>query len=479
MLIYDTEKRGDKPLYEFLYDCIKKDIHAGVLKSGDRLPSRRQMAMDNGIAEITVANAYSQLVTEGYITSREKRGYFVAMDLEAITYDNTFTVPEGKKVDVQAFDEKCPCQDLAKKPGVNLTDGSLPEEAFPFDTWSKLARRVLTESRAECIKTPEPRGLQALREAIAGYLERARGFSPNPEHIIVGPGSGYLSNVLLSLLGPDSMVAVEDPGYMCICKIYEFSGHKCLHIPVDENGLITDGLNGSDIKMIHVSPSHHFPMGCVMSAPRRAALCSWAEETGAWIVEDDYDSEFRFEGRPVPPIVASNPGRVIYMNTFTRTLSPSLRIAYMILPDELYEKYSGRLDFSSGTVSTSEQLTLASFISEGYYERHLNRTRNFYKKRKKAIFEEMENSGLSDYFSCEGDGSGMTFILRAKRKMNEKKFMDYLRRYGWSLNSLQEYCYNNRVFSPAGFVVNFGSLSEEQFAQAARVMCEALRKRNV
>jgi len=475
MLIYDTDKKGDKPIYEYIYECIKKDIHSGVLKSGERLPSRRQMALDNGIAEITVANAYSQLITEGYIESREKRGYFVSSDMECLCSDSGCEDRGGKK--------SCDLSGLLCEPGVtsddsviNLTDASLPEEAFPFDTWSRIARKVFTEDRSACIRTPEARGLRALRVAISGYLERARGFSADPDHIIVGPGCEYLSNTLLQLIGASAMVAVEDPGYMCICKVYEFSGHKCLHIPVDENGLISDRLEGSNVRMIHVSPSHHFPTGCVMSAARRAALVSWAQRTDAWIVEDDYDSEFRFEGKPVPPIAASNPERVIYMNTFTRTLSPSLRIAYMVLPDELYDVYSKRMDFVSGTVSTPEQLTLASFISEGYYERHLNRMRNLYRKRKKAIFEEMELSGLSEFFDIEGDGSGMTFMLRGKLPFDHKCFMSGIRERGLSLNSLDEYCYNDHVFSPVRYVVNFGCLPEDRFAYAAKVICEVMRK---
>ncbi len=474
MLIYDTEKKGDKPIYEYIYECIKSDIHSGVLKSGEKLPSRRQMALDNGIAEITVANAYSQLVTEGYIESREKRGYFVASDMDCVCSGRTDSARENRICDLQSgLCEPNPVGNDEKV--INLTDASLPEETFPFDTWSRIARKVFNEDRSACIRTPEARGLQVLRQAIAGYLEKARGFSADPDHIVVGPGCEYLSNTLLQLIGRNAMVAVEDPGYMCICKVYEFSGHKCLHLPVDENGLITENLAGNNIRMIHVSPSHHFPTGCVMSAARRASLVSWARESGAWIVEDDYDSEFRFEGKPVPPISASDPERVIYMNTFTRTLSPSLRVAYMVLPDELYDVYSERMDFVSGTVSTSEQLTLASFISDGYYERHLNRMRNFYRKRKKAIFEEMESSGLSEYFDCEGDGSGMTFMLRGKLPFDDKKFIAGIREKGLSLNSLDKYCCKERIYSPVRYVVNFGLLTEEQFAYAAEIMCDVMR----
>ena len=473
MLIYDFDKRGKKSIYEYLYECIKKDIHKGKFKGGDKLPSRRQMASDNGIAEITVASAYAQLVTEGYIESREKRGYFVSSDIEEIA--SVFENEECKKKRPTANrGSECAGSDNDGSV-INLSDGNLPASTFPFSTWSKIARKILSEECDEVVKAPESRGLLVLREAIAGYLSRSRGFSPDPEHIIIGPGSEYLSSILLHLIGGSAIVATEDPCYTNLMKLYENSGHKCRHIPVDENGLITDKLTDSNIKLIHVSPSHQFPLGCVMSASRRSALLAWAEKENAWIVEDDYDSEFRFEGRPVPPLSATDPSRVIYMNTFSRTLSPSIRIAYMVLPDELYEIFLKKHSFHSGSVSTLEQLTLASFISEGFYERHLNRVRNYYRKRKNRIFEIAEKGPLSAYFACEGDGSGMTFILRSRSDETEDTFIKKIETGGVLLNSAEEYCYNKTNALKSRYVVNFGMVSEECFEKASRIICSALR----
>ena len=267
---------------------------------------------------------------------------------------------------------------------------------------------------------------------------------------------------------------IEHPAVLETCKFLEKFGFEVTYLPVDESGIITSSLPGKGIKLIHVSPSHHFPLGCVMSASRRASLLSWAEEENAWIAEDDYDSEFRFEGRPVPPIASYDHARVVYMNTFSRTLSPSIRIAYMVLPDELYEKYMEKFMYQSGSVSTLEQLTLASFISQGYYERHLNRVRNLYKKRKKAIFDIALTGALSKCFELEGDGSGMTFILKSKVETDEG-FINYLSKQGLILKPLSEYCFNESDFAKNRYVVNFGSVTEEQFKKAAQVMCKALR----
>ncbi len=472
-MILNLQKKGEKPIYEYLYESIRDEIVSGKLKSGDKLPSRRQMALDNGIAEITVANAYAQLVTEGYIESREKSGYFVSRDIYLIP-ETTSKPRKQENCPVKRFLCCKKKEQAASRKEINLSNSGLPEETFPFDTWSKLARRILSEDRGECIKAPEVRGLSTLRESIAGYLERSRGFKPDPERIIVGPGTEYLCNILLSLLDKDAAVALEDPGYRNIGRLFEGSGHKCHHLPVDENGLITSELKGKGIKLIHVSPSHHFPLGCVMSAPRRATLVSWASEENAWIAEDDYDSEFRFEGRPVPPIVSYDSDRVIYMNTFSRTLSPSIRIAYMVLPPELYEIFMEKFEYHSGSVSTLEQLTLAAFISEGYYERHLNRVRNYYKKRKKAIFDMALEDDISEFFEIEGDGSGMTFILKSHTDTDDR-FVNVLKKHGVLLNPLKEYYYNDSDYSDNRFVVNFGYVNEEQFKNAAHLMCKALR----
>lgn len=501
MLIPNIKNRGKKPIYECIYEYIKGEILSGKLKGGEKLPSRRQMALDNGVAEITVAGAYAQLLTEGYIESREKRGYFVLPQ----PVDNR-EQPEKKGVDaVNIRDRKkayinsdkkkedCSPGDIQNKsnhPGnnmtqasetcirINLSDSSLPEDIFPFDTWSKLTRRILSMERVECIKAPSPQGLLDLRIAISDYLRDSRGFYADPEKIVIAPGTEYLNEMVLYLIGGVRFVAMEDPGYPAISTLYENSANKCLHIPVDKYGLITEGLEGQNIKLIHVSPSHHFPLGVIMSAPRRAELSAWAARADAWIVEDDYDSEFRFEGRPVPPFVSTYPDRVVYMNTFSRTLSPSIRMAYMVLPDSLYDIYVRKLSARSGAVSTLNQLTLRSFISEGYYERHINRMKNYYRKRKSAI-KEIASDKLSDFFECEGDGSGMMFLLKPKAKKvikKEETFLINLKKRGIILNSTGDYCYNRLVIPNNRYIVNFGSVTEDDFEEASHIICDVIKE---
>ena len=488
-MIVDLKKRENKPIYECLYEFIKAEIISGRLKKGEKLPSRRQMALDNGIAEITVANAYAQLVTEGYIESREKSGYYVLAlsEQESEQRDESVVLATiGQKY--QGFSNvhaDLPSTGANEKQHIqkiiaNFSDSSLPENTFPFDTWSKLTRRILSMERSECIKSPSAQGIPELRKAIADYLERSRGFSCDPSRIVIAPGTEYLNEMLLKLIGGVSFVAMEDPGYPAISRLYENSANKCIHIPVDESGLITDELKDKNIKMVHVSPSHHFPLGVVMSASRRAALAGWASENDAWIVEDDYDSEFRFEGRPVPPLASSYPDRVVYMNTFSRTLSPSIRVAFMVLPKGLYDIYNDKMTYRSGGVSTLNQLTLRSFISEGYYERHINRMKNFYRKRKNAIREIAENGCFSEFFECEGDGSGMMFLLKPLPGndilKNGETIIKKLENQGIILNSVNDYCYNKLVMTNNRYIVNFGHVTEENFERASQIICDVLRK---
>lgn len=255
-----------------------------------------------------------------------------------------------------------------------------------------------------------------LREAIANHLMEFRGMEVDAENIIIGAGTEYLYSIIVQLLGRDSVIAVEDPGYRKIGKVYESNGVECLHLPIDNSGIQTKALLGKKIDAVHISPSHHFPTGRVMPVSRRQHLIHWAIENNGFIIEDDYDSEFRFSGRPIPTMVGMDKERVIYMNTFSKTLAPSIRIAYMVLPDRLMEKFHTKLNFYSGTVSSFEQYTLANFIAGGYYERHINRMRNYYRDYRNKIINAIKQSALYPKVTIEEENAGLHFILGIKKK---------------------------------------------------------------
>ena len=476
-MLYDMEKRGSKSLYEYLYDCIKEDVLSGALPAGEKLPSKRELARDLGIARITVENAYAQLIIEGYVTARERSGYFVSPDVAR----------QAPAVQKQGAGKDMPSQSGMSTGGkkgagadkeqtqewlVDFSSARLKRDAFPFATWTKLMRRTM-EDRAEAfLEKPESMGVPKLREAIAGYLRKAKGLSVSADRIIVGPGTEYLHHLILQLVGPSRMVAVEDPGYKKVGRIYESHGLKCLHVPVDKNGLMAERLWNSNAKLVHLSPSHHFPTGCVMPIGRRKKLLEWARTEGAYLVEDDYDSEFRFDGRPVPTLAGLDDEVVIYLNTFTKTLAPSIRIAYMVLPEVLLEKYRERLSFYSGSVSSFEQYTLAAFIQEGYYERHVSRMRNYYRQQREKILQALSESPLSGRVTLEEHGSGLHFILKVRGIREDEKWLKALEKQGIRLLPVAAFCYGGQEKYRHQFLIYYSDLERTDLKKAFEIMAE-------
>ncbi|MBP5263775.1 MAG: PLP-dependent aminotransferase family protein [Lachnospiraceae bacterium] len=487
MLTYDLEKRGKKPLYEYLYYCIREDILQGNLKAGEKLPSKREMAGGYGIALITVENAYAQLIIEGYVTAKEKRGYFVnrvalaeaqtmpknaTPTMQKSTPENSSASGRQSAAAAAASSGRQSVQEAQASPPawIDLSSSNLRRDAFPFATWTRLMRRIMEDREEAFLRKPESTGVPELREAISEYLRKAKGLSVTPDRIVVGPGTEYLHHLILQLVGPSRIVAVEDPGYKKVGQIYEAHGLKCLHVPVDENGLIAERLVGSNAKLVHLSPSHHFPTGCVMPIGRRRSLLSWAQAEGAYLVEDDYDSEFRFDGRPVPTLASLNDEVVIYMNTFTKTLAPSIRIAFMVLPAPLLQRFQEKLFFYSGAVSSFEQYTLAAFLKDGYYERHVNRMRNYYRQQRTKILQALSLSPLSERVTLEEHGAGLHFIVKVRGIRDDEKWLDRLAREGIRLSPVSAYCYGGQEKYRHKFLIYYGDIDEESMKRAFEIM---------
>ena len=353
MLTYDLDKRGNKTMYEYLYELIKEDIADGKLKADEKLPSKRGLSQHLQISVKTVENAYEQLLLEGYIRSEEKRGYYVNK-IDVVTGG-----APGYAAPVKRFQEETYLADL--------TANNIRYDRFPFATWAKVMRETLTDYNTSLLKTVPFNGVLQLREAIADHLNRYRGMQVSADHIIIGAGTEYLYNRLLQLLGPDVKFGVENPGYRKITKIYDENGVNWDYVNIDDKGMKVDELRMKDINVAHVSPEHHFPIGLVMPVARRQELLNWAAaEPGRYIIEDDFDCEFRMQGKPIPSIQSRDRShRVIYMNTFSKTMVPSLRIGYMVLPEKLMEKYISTMNFYSCTVYGLEQYAMEAFIEKG------------------------------------------------------------------------------------------------------------------
>jgi len=455
MLTYNINDRGETPIYEYLYKCIRGDIMAGRLEQGTKLPSKREFAADNGVALITVENAYAQLIVEGYIEARPRRGYFVQDVSEIYLGEDDDKVGIDSRLGQSIGD--------IEPPQIDSRD-IRTSDTFPYATWSKLMRRVLNDRESDFEIAPPSEGVYELRKAIATYLHNSKNLAVDPNCIVVGPGTEYLHSIVIQLVGRNRLVAVEDPGYKKAAQIYESNGMKVMHIPVDDEGIVVDKLEGSGIKLVHCSPAHHFPTGIVMSADRRHRFLNWAAGQAAYIIEDDYDSEFRFKGLPLPTLMSLDHEHVIYMNTFTGTLAPSIRVAYMVLPERLMEIYHQRLSFLSGTVSTFDQLTLAAFISEGFYERHISRMRNRYRKIRETYRQAFDHSLLRKRARIIDDPAGLNMILEFIDDWDETTLNEHVRARQ-KLKPMNEYCYYQSDRYKRKFIMRYRDLDEDKLVE--------------
>ena len=466
MFSYDMAKRGGETLYEYLYRCIRHDIAHGVVPAGQKLPSKRALAGHLGVSLVTVETAYRQLVAEGYVMSRERSGYFVC---ELAPAEKIGLLSDGLPSNLRASDDGLPPDVQAAADGlvldsraaagrslsdsrlavdgaefdspvlVDFTRGDAATKIFPYSAWAKTVRRVLSDSTPESLaQASTAAGSPQLRRAISNYLREYRGMSVSPSQIIIGAGSQALYQLVVQLLGRQKTYAIETPGYPLLIKMYASLNAKACLIPVDEQGANVGALAESNADVLHVMPSHQFPTGVVMSAARRRELLNWTREaSGRFIIEDDYDSEFRMRGRPVATLFGIDAaGKVLYLNSFAKSLGDAFRIAYLVLPESLTERFGVELGFYSNTVSPLDQLALARFLEEGHYERHVNRLRTHARRSQDALVETLRKGPLTNRLHFEGLGGGLHFVMALKDERSECELADLARQSGLGLSPM-------------------------------------------
>lgn len=442
MLTYDLKKSPGVPLYEALYRCIRSDIQSGKLTPNEKLPSKRSLCENLEVSKITVEGAYNQLLSEGYIRSVEKVGYFV----EAVEH-----LP-ARQVQWELPPEK-------ENSLIDLTANSPVH--FPFSIWSRLQREVMLDLGEKLLLPLDNQGLPELRAAISKHLADFRGMQVNPQNILIGAGTDFLYNLLVQLLGRDKNYAVEEPGYDKIRKIYAAAGAACLSLPLDGQGVNPDAPGNAQV--LHISPSHHFPTGLVTPLARRHALLAWSQQSpDRFIIEDDYDSEFRFATHPMPTMYSLDTGgKVIYMNTFSKSLAPSIRISYMVLPDLLMAHFRENLGFYSCTVPSFEQYTLSRFLSRGYFEKHINRMRKFYKSRRNRILTILQTCPFSHKLKFLEENAGLHFLVKLDTDMEDKTLENKILEAGIRVNCLSSY-YHGSVPEKAYhcLVINYSGLTD-------------------
>ena len=338
--------------YLKLYKELKHQILTGVYSYGERFPSKRATAHESGLSIITVAHAYEILCDEGWLTARERSGFFVAYN-------------EGRSISLPPMPE-IP-EAFPKEEGIR--------SILPFETYSRAMRSVLNNSGQKVMEKSPNKGCIEFREALAVYLASQRNMPVSPSQIIIGSGAEYLYSIIVRILGTDHPYALESPSYDAIHLVYESLGVTCRMLPMSSDGIYSDALAGTDASVLHVTPFHSWPTGIIAGASKRREYIHWAEKRNGYLVEDDFDSELSASSKAEDTLFSLSPERVIHINTFTRTVSPSLRVGYMVLPPSLLTVYQEKAGFISCSVPVTEQLLLTELLCSGEFVRHLRRVR--------------------------------------------------------------------------------------------------------
>lgn len=472
------------PLYRQIYEALRRAILTDRLQPGTRLPSTREMAQGLMVSRNTVMNAYDQLLAEGYLEGHVGSGTYVTCSMP----DDLISVPDNSQ-------RTWPLSQLGRsfsRRGAILTStvvnastdpsqarpfwpGIPALDAFPSKLWSRLMTRYWNHASRELLGYGDPAGYWPLREAIAAYLGAARAVRCSPEQVIITVGRQQAFDLVTRVLLDEGDAAwIEDPGYMGARAALLGAGARLVPVPVDDEGI--DVIAGEslckDARLAYVSPSHQYPLGVTMSLARRLSLLEWASRAGAWIVEDDYDSEYRYTRRPLSALQGLDcEGRVIYIGTFSKVLFPALRLGYIVVPPDHVKSYVTARALLSRFSSTIDQAVLATFINEGYFIRHIKRMRVLYKERQEILIEEL-NQELGGLMEVQADGAGLHVVGWLPNKVNDVEASRRAAATGVDAQPLSAFSLERK--GRGGLVLGYAGYNERQIRTGVRLLSTAL-----
>lgn len=460
MLSCQLNRTSEIPLYEQLYLYVKNEIAEGRLEFNTKLPSKRKLSDHLQISQNTVESAYGQLVSEGFLEVRARKGYYVmaSEDLEYLRqagYQND--IKSERKKEVIKYD---------------FHPSQIDTKSFPFRVWRKYSRDMIDEKNEKLLLMGDHRGESGLRQQIAAYLYGSRGVVCTPEQIIIGAGVEILLQQLVLLLEENTSYGVEDPGYHLIYQILKSYGKTVNPLEIDEEGVNVEQIEQSGVQVVYVTPSHHFPYGTILSINRRMKLLNWASASDErYIIEDDYDSEFRYSGKSIPSLQSIDKGdNIIFLGSFSKSLMPSIRISYMILPQSLMDRYQDKLSFYHSTVSRINQQTLAQFMEAGEFEKHLNRMRKVYRSKLEAVVTVLKE--YDKKIRVIGANSGLHIVLVIENGLDEETLIEEARKsqirvYPLSLYSIE------RPVAPPKVILGFGGIPLDELESAIRALLKS------
>lgn len=444
MPIYEI---SGKNKYYTLYKEVREDILRGKFKAGEKLPAKRTLAAELGVSVVTVQLAYEQLLAEGYVTSRERSGYYVEkIEVSPHKKGSVANISDGEKPPKQQY-------------VLDFVKGSTPSTLFPFSVWAKLMRAVLADCGEHLLERVPCDGDMELKGEIASYLYRTRGIDVDPKYVVIGAGAEYLYGVIVQLLSREKLFAVENPGYGKISGAYSLNGANFVPITVMGSGISIEQLKNSHADVLHISPAHQFPTGVITPASTRFQIIEWARAGDRYIVEDDYDSEFRLSGKPLHSLYSLCPEKVIYMNTFSKSLAPSMRMGYMVLPPELYNKFISIFSSSANVVPLFEQKTLSAMLKGGYFERHINRLKNHYREIRRKLVGILQK--LHPYCTVYDNGGGLHLLVKVKNA-SDNSIKEFARGLNVRVRCLNDYALLKVEGIEGCAVINYSGVTEAQ-----------------
>lgn len=462
-LTVDFEVNQKTPLYEQIYNFIRNEIKNGRIGCKTKLPSTRALALHLQVSRSTVDMAYAQLVSEGYIESIPYKGYYVS---EISLLYNINSVSNGV----------IPCGELEEqKYKIDFSPYGIDLEAFPYNIWRKIYKNILSADNKELFSSGNSKGDYELRKTLCNYLYEARGVKCTPEMIIIGSGNEYLLMLLNQLFKQKEIIAMENPTYMHAYNVFKRNENEIYPIPMDKSGIKIKDLYQSSANIAYVMPSHQFPLGVVMPIKRRIELLEWArEKAGRYIIEDDYDSEFRYRGKPIPSLQGVDVNKlVIYMGTFSKSIAPAIRMSYMVLPESLLKIYESFHGFSQ-TVSRIDQMVVNEFIKNDYFERHLNKMRSIYKGKHDAVISSLKD--CKDNVTIWGENSGLHVLITIRNGPNEESLVKQAKNAGIKVYGLSKYFISNHdnLYAPT-VLLGFANLSIEQIKEGIKILRKVWR----
>ena len=460
-LTISLELENGVHLYEQIYNHIKEEIIEGKLLAGEKLPSTRFLAEHLQVSRSTVDLAYEQLSSEGYIEARPYKGYYICH------VDGLFHMENEVENSISQNEVKTPVDYDFSPHGIDMN-------YFPFATWKRISKNIYADGDKELFTRGEKQGDLDFRKTICRYLHSARGVNCLPEQVVVGAGNDYLLLLLSRILGGYGSIAMERVTYMRAYYAFEKADFQIKPVEIDNYGMDISSLKSSDADIAYIMPSHQFPTGIVMPIGRRMELLNWAsEKEGRYLIEDDYDSEFRYKGKPIPALQASDRnGKVIYMGTFSKSIAPAIRVSFMVLPKELVPRYEETCGFLSCTVSRIDQKILNCFIEEGHYERYLNKMRKVYKGKLDVLLQSLEV--LEDRFEIFGENAGLHLLLKSRKAESAFSLQEVAKQQGIQLQIVEDYSIvrEKRNSQDAEILLGYGSLSEAEIKEGIQKLKE-------